>query len=249
PGREGPARTKREPPPAGGHRERLAVERGDAQQGREVGARPQAVHVGLAGPDVAAEQHPHAGRRVVAAGLGGHGPRRLPEHAARAVREDDGQLADPDAAERAEHDAPRGTIEQASRRRPDAGCGDRGAHRGIPPARTAAPWRKNGAPRSHRRKACQWISAIVRWVSSGCRRRTRSSERSVMGRRRRTRLVLSMGAPSWRRAIESRSRSGSARTATEYRPSTSRNGETKKALPMSDANEVPGSPRPRRRSV
>ena len=46
-------------------------------------------------------------------------------------------------------------------------------------------------------------------------RSIRSSDRSLRGTRRRTRLVLSIGAPSWRSAIESRRPSASSRTNTE----------------------------------
>ena len=78
----------------------------------------------------------------------------------------------------------------------------------------ASPWRWNGTPRSHSRSACQWISPIVRCVTSGWRSSIRSRFRSVSGDARRTRLVLSSGSPSCRSSIAIASRAASSRTWT-----------------------------------
>ena len=123
----------------------------------------QPVHVRLAGPDVAAEQHPQRGGRVVDVDLAGVGRGPVAEDAPRPVGQHDRQPARRGSAGRRPSMTRRAvssTIRPGSRavRR----AVDPAAHRAASPgAHHAAPWRKNGAPRSHSRRACQWIRPIV----------------------------------------------------------------------------------------
>ena len=55
--------------------------------------------------------------------------------------------------------------------------------------RVASPCRWNRAPRSHSRRACQWIMPIVRWLTIGWRTSMRRTIRSDRRRRVRSRLV------------------------------------------------------------
>ena len=77
------------------------LQRGQLEQGGQVRARPQAVHVRLAGADVAAEQHPPTAAACRGRGSPPRRSRRGSPNACRLpVRQDDGQLADPDPVAR-----------------------------------------------------------------------------------------------------------------------------------------------------
>ena len=119
----------------------------------------------------------------------------------------DGQPSDTDPSRGAEHD-PSSRRAPSSRRRADARAPAAPARLtgGLIGARPpAADGRAHGGRTARRAAtAAARASGSVRSsaaVSSGWRTSIRSSVRSVSGTRRRTRLVLSSGAPSWRSAI------------------------------------------------
>ena len=68
--RDGSQQLSRHPEPATRERERLAVQGGKPQQGREVRAGPQPVHVRLAATGLTAEKHPGQRPAIVDVDLG-----------------------------------------------------------------------------------------------------------------------------------------------------------------------------------
>ena len=178
-------------------RKRVAVEGRELEQGGQVRARPQAVHVGLAGPRLAAQEHPQDAALVVdpdlglrTADAGRRRPARLPSgrtiassptRIRWAAREHDPARDPVDSRERGDADAA-ALDGLAAHRVASWGCGWGSVGR-PPDGRAASPCRWNRAPRSQSRSACQWISPIVRWVTSGWRSSIRSRDRSVSGRR------------------------------------------------------------------
>ena len=177
-----------------GERQGRAVASCQRDEGDEVRAGPQAVHVRLACARLPVEQDADGRGVVVDMDLGAQVGVEVAEDPPAAVgqRRPSGPTwirtrpRQPDApGERGQADAGHG-------RRAGAGAN---RHRATPGGSGWAtrPCRWKGMPRRHRWRACQWISAIVRWVMNGWRRSIRTIIRSVSGRRRRTRLVASSG--------------------------------------------------------
>ena len=175
---ERPPELGRRPEPAGRQRERLAVERGPAQESGQVRAGPQAVHVRLAATRLTVDEQLGQRATVVDVDLGDRFGGRLPERPLAAVRQDDVEAADLDAIGR-RHGDPPGDPRQDGFREP-RGAADR-ARCGH---RVASPCRWNRAPRSHSRSACQWIMPMVLWLASGWRSSIRRTIRSDSRRRR-----------------------------------------------------------------
>jgi hypothetical protein len=159
---------EREAPPSIRQREGLAVERRHLEQGRQIRAGPQAVHVRLAGADVAAEEHADRGGLLVDVDLADVRRGGVPVHLARAVRQDHGQAPHADPSCGAEHHAARRLLDDSPGQDAGATAGrELGAHGVASRARVQAPWLKNGAPRRHSRSACHRIIAIVLCVTNG----------------------------------------------------------------------------------
>ena len=164
-----PSELGRPPEPAGRQRERLPVERRPAQQAGQVRAGPQAVHVGLAAAGLAADEQLDEGPPVVDVDLGTPVPPGHPRMSAASPsgRTTTSRPTGPgSAADTAIRQARRDRIESARR-------GSRPAVMGWVIG-VASLCRWNRAPRSHSRRACQWIRPIVLWVTNGCRTSIRS---------------------------------------------------------------------------
>ena len=189
------------------------------EQRREVGARPQPVHVRLAG---ARRRRRAASARRPRVSWTWISPRRR----RRADRRTSGaapsgsttaRLADADPSRGAEHDPPRGAVEQApgarpiAAVRPSARCSSGGTSgadgRAVAEERGAAQPQPQGVPVDQRDRPVGHAAGSARASAAAIGRSA--------GARRRTRLVLSSGAPSWRSAIARRRPSGSSRTWTE----------------------------------
>ena len=198
--------------PAGVERERLAVAGREAKERRQVRARPQAVHVRLAGADLAAEEHARNGGAIVDPDLGAIG-REARRRRLRARRRAASTVRRPDADPRRR---PPGTTRSA--RRATSGQGDatragpRRRDRSATVIRPTSPWRWNRAPRRHRRRACKWISAIVLWVDERMAEQHPRTARSVSRRRARSRLVWSWSVPRPRLVDGDPQPRGSSRT-------------------------------------
>ena len=108
---EGAADLAGHPPPAARERERLPVERCELEEPDEVRCRPAAIDVRLAGARLAVEKQVRQCRVRVEPDLGPPVGGPIAAHLAGAVREDDREAADPDAACRLEPDTPRGAGE------------------------------------------------------------------------------------------------------------------------------------------
>ena len=97
---------------------------------------------------------------------------------------------------------------------------------------------------SQSRSACQWMSAVVLWVTSGWRRSAETRFAVVSGRRCSSRLVASSGWSSSRSLIPMlQAVAASHARSRDSGPSGPMNGDTKSSLPM-DADE--GAPAPGR---
>ncbi len=106
------AGTRNQPPDRD---ERLAVARREPQQRRQVGAGPQAVHVGLAGAGLTAAEDAGEGLAVVDPDLRAALGLVAAEGLDGAVGEDDAQATDPDALGRGEGHPPGEAVEEAGR--------------------------------------------------------------------------------------------------------------------------------------
>ena len=111
---------ERHAPPAARQRERVAVERRDLEQRRQVGAGPAAVHVRLAGARLAAQHMRHDGAPVVEADLARGAESAIAEDMPRAVGQDDREAADPEPSAAARGRPSSDTLEQRWSRRSDA---------------------------------------------------------------------------------------------------------------------------------